>query len=234
MKIKSLIALVMLAMLSLGSVESVIAQTRAKVTKEVSKDRKKKNLKMSPEELKEYRRKMYLRQQDSITFYNAKLAPGQYFLKRVENDVIAKGDSTRIKYLLDPKQILRFEVEGYGEASPEDIKNGVWILTVKPEKTTAIVERKTLVIGHDEKIFSEKGCAFIIVTDADKVEDIRAKIKSFSDSMDYKGREMYKKQLIGEELVKQAIESINEYNAKAREGVFEFVQKADGTFEKAK
>jgi hypothetical protein len=72
------------------------------------------------------------------------------------------------------------------------------------------------------------------VTDADKVEDIRAKIKSFSDSMDYKGREMYKRQLIGKELVEQAIKSINEYNAKAREGVFDFVQKADGTVEKSK
>jgi hypothetical protein len=97
MKIKSLIALVMLAMLSLGSVESVIAQTRAKVTKEVSKDnllkitlKGKYNIKLD--------KHLTMLEQKLEKFFFAKIKDESVLevtLKDVEKDISLRGEFIR-------------------------------------------------------------------------------------------------------------------------------------------
>ena len=54
----------------------------------------------------------------------------------VEHEVIMKGESTRVKFVFDNRRVLHIEIEGVGETSREDIKNGKYIATLKPEKTT--------------------------------------------------------------------------------------------------
>ena len=54
----------------------------------------------------------------------------------VEHGVIMKGESTRVKFVFDNRKVLHIEIEGVGKTSREDIKNGKYIATLKPEKTT--------------------------------------------------------------------------------------------------
>jgi hypothetical protein len=47
-----------------------------------------------------------------------------YLLSAVEHQVIARGDSTRIKFLFNRQRVRSIKVLGYGKASKEDIKKG--------------------------------------------------------------------------------------------------------------
>ena len=53
-----------------------------------------------------------------------------------EHQVIARGNSTRVKFLFNSRDFERFEIENVGESSVEDIRKGEYIATLKPEKTT--------------------------------------------------------------------------------------------------
>ena len=55
---------------------------------------------------------------------------------RTEHDILKKGNSTRIKYVFNNRVVKRIVIEGVGETTPEDIRKGEFIVTVKPEKTT--------------------------------------------------------------------------------------------------
>jgi hypothetical protein len=59
-----------------------------------------------------------------------------YFRSALEHRMILKGKSSRIKFMFDKQKVSHIEVEGVGETTPEDIKNGVFVATLKPEKTT--------------------------------------------------------------------------------------------------
>ncbi|MBO5711176.1 MAG: hypothetical protein J6R62_06665 [Rikenellaceae bacterium] len=56
----------------------------------------------------------------------------------IEHQVIARGDSTRIKFLFNNRRVRSIKVLGYGKASKEDIKKGEYIVTVAPKKTKLI------------------------------------------------------------------------------------------------
>ncbi|MBO5710174.1 MAG: hypothetical protein J6R62_01430 [Rikenellaceae bacterium] len=63
------------------------------------------------------------------------LKPGE-MLFVPEHQVIARGNSTRVKFLFNSRDFERFEIENVGESSVEDIRKGEYIATLKPEKTT--------------------------------------------------------------------------------------------------
>ena len=56
----------------------------------------------------------------------------------IEHQVIARGDSTRIKFLFNNRRVRSIKVLGYGKASKEDIKKGEFVVTVAPKKTKLI------------------------------------------------------------------------------------------------
>ena len=62
--------------------------------------------------------------------------------------------------LINPKMVIRLEVFGYGEASPEDIQKGEWIITIRPEKTMHLKFRLTYSDGQ-----SSMAGKYITVTD---------------------------------------------------------------------
>ena len=53
-----------------------------------------------------------------------------------ERAIIRKGESTRYKHIFEPDHIKRFIIEGVGETTDKDIRNGKFEVTLKPEKTT--------------------------------------------------------------------------------------------------
>ena len=61
-----------------------------------------------------------------------------YLLSAIEHQVIARGDSTRIKFLFNNRRVRSIKVLGYGKASKEDIKKGEYVVTVAPKKTKLI------------------------------------------------------------------------------------------------
>ena len=61
-----------------------------------------------------------------------------YLYTAIEHQVIAQGDSTRIKFLFNRQRVRSIKVLGYGKASKEDIKKGEYVVTVAPKKTKLI------------------------------------------------------------------------------------------------
>ena len=61
-----------------------------------------------------------------------------YLYSAIEHRVIARGDSTRIKFLFNNRRVRSIKVLGYGKASKEDIKKGEYVVTVAPKKTKLI------------------------------------------------------------------------------------------------
>jgi hypothetical protein len=59
-----------------------------------------------------------------------------YLRSTLEHEVIKRGDSTRIKYVFNNRILYSIEIEGVGQTTPKDIRNGEFIVTVKPDKTT--------------------------------------------------------------------------------------------------
>ena len=71
---------------------------------------------------------------------------GSYLSSALEHEVIKRGDSTRIKYVFDNRVLDRIEIEGVAQTTPKDIRNGEFIVTVKPDKTT--LYRVNITIKH--------------------------------------------------------------------------------------
>lgn len=94
-----------------------------------------------------------------------------------EHIVIKRGDSTRVKWVFDPKQYLNFVVQGVGQSTPEDIRNGVFMVTVKPEKTKEYKYSYTYRSGR------ETGSYFrfvVIVAEPEEYEAVKAKVDNMS------------------------------------------------------
>ncbi|MBR4999595.1 MAG: hypothetical protein IKT28_05160 [Rikenellaceae bacterium] len=101
----------------------------------------------------------------------------------VERSIIRKGESTRYKHIFEPDHIKRFIIEGVGETTDKDIRNGKFEVTLKPEKTTTY---KIITefpggnrIDHD---------ITIVVVDAevyDSIIELRSKMNSQQRALHY-------------------------------------------------
>ncbi|MBO5710622.1 MAG: hypothetical protein J6R62_03780, partial [Rikenellaceae bacterium] len=76
-----------------------------------------------------------LLQKETERFNNYTRLPDKWLNTSLEHAVIARGDSTRIKFLFDNRRVTGIQVFGYGKASRDDIKKGEYIVTVTPKKT---------------------------------------------------------------------------------------------------
>ena len=203
MKIKGIISLALVAILAIGSVNSVSAKDNNGSGKEELQDARKTRL-----------------QQDSIRFDKVALQSNQLIMFYIEQQYICKGESTRVKVLVDPSRILKFEIfevtednlEGVkiGEMSDEDLKKGELILTIKPEKTTYLKYRMHIVIGQTER--NTTAGKFIAIVDADKVEDIVAKNKELVSNRDFAGINQHTIQTVGEEFYNAVLERVKREN----------------------
>lgn len=116
-----------------------------------------------------------------------------------DGDHVKKGETYRIKFRFDPRQVFDLRVvKGYSKnpiASSKDLRRGEWIAEIIPEKSTEIVvaiEGPTKgLFAHDRK--------FVLVIDPDKYDEIHAKFEEFRKNNDAKGRQKYVEELGGEE-----------------------------------
>ena len=96
---------------------------------------------------------------------------GNDFRGRIEHFIIRQGDSTRIKYVLDSRKIVRIAIDGGGETSQEDIRKGVFITKISPKKTTwvaGIVEYKS----YSGEIYKQRVGYRVIVVEPEKYDSI--------------------------------------------------------------
>ena len=96
---------------------------------------------------------------------------GQIARTRSERNVIAKGDSVRIKVVFMPEDVVKIVAENGATATREDIKRGEWIVTFKPEKTKWCSIQRYRYDGT----LSEMG-KVIIVVDPDKYDEVVARM----------------------------------------------------------
>ncbi len=213
MKLKSFVGLLLVAILAIGSIDTASAQREKKNRRKKDKTENIKssnNLRKSMEsptyeELSKMDREMtdsIKRALETETFDNA-ILPFYMSCRHIldNGSVLTKGDSTRIKFLINPRKIIRFEAFGYGEASPEDIKKGEWIITVRPEKTMHLKFRITLVNGSS----TMSGQFFVVV---DNPNEIKAEYKQLPREK----RTAYIKKLVGEEFYDKCMNECKEYN----------------------
>jgi hypothetical protein len=213
MKLKSFVGLLLVAILTIGSIDTASAQREKKNRRKKDKTENIKspnNLRKSMEsptyeELSKMDREMadsIKRALDTETFDNA-ILPFYMSCRHIldNGSVLTKGDSTRIKFLINPRKIIRFEAFGYGEASPEDIKKGEWIITVRPEKTMHLKFRITLVNGSS----TMSGQFFVVV---DNPNEIKAEYKQLPREK----RTAYIKKLVGEDFYDKCMNECKEYN----------------------
>ena len=96
---------------------------------------------------------------------------GNDFRGRIEHFIIRQGDSTRIKYVLDRRKIVKIAIDGGGETSQEDIRKGVFITKISPKKTTwvaGIVEYKS----YSSEIYKQRVGYRVIVVEPEKYDSI--------------------------------------------------------------
>ncbi|MBR4999349.1 MAG: hypothetical protein IKY11_00270 [Rikenellaceae bacterium] len=94
-----------------------------------------------------------------------------------EHIVITRGDSTRVKWVFDPNHYLNFVVQGVGQSTPEDIRKGVFMVTVKPEKT------KEYKYSYTDRSGRETGFYFsfvVIVAEPEEYEAVKARVNNMS------------------------------------------------------
>ena len=92
----------------------------------------------------------------------------------VEKHIIARGDTNRIKYVFDPTYVTNLVAEGIREATPEELKKGECIFTVKPEKTKWI---KIIQHYSDGTKFDKSGYLLYVV-EPERYESVMQRYKS--------------------------------------------------------
>lgn len=97
----------------------------------------------------------------------------------VEKHIIARGDTNRIKYVFEPGYLKDLVVEGVRDATPEELKKGECIFTVKPEKTKWIK-----IIQHCNDGSKYEGGYLLYVVEPEKYESVMQRYKSLKGLKD--------------------------------------------------
>ena len=84
-----------------------------------------------------------------------------------ERSIIARGDSVRVKVVFMPAEVVKIEAENGAVTTRDDIKKGVWVVTMKPEKSKWC----SIKIYSETGSISEVGCV-VLVVDPDKYDEI--------------------------------------------------------------
>ncbi|MBO5874794.1 MAG: hypothetical protein J6Q35_07200 [Rikenellaceae bacterium] len=97
----------------------------------------------------------------------------------VENILVAKGDTWRVKYVFQPSLFTKLVAEGIREATPEEMKKGECIFAFKPEKTQWI---KIIQYGSDGSKY--EGGSLVYVVEPEKYESVMQRYKSLKGLKD--------------------------------------------------
>ncbi|MBO5711129.1 MAG: hypothetical protein J6R62_06430, partial [Rikenellaceae bacterium] len=111
----------------------------------------------------------------------------------IEHPVLRKGDSTRVKFLINPQVVTALEVKGYGKATPEEIKSGCYTITIKAEESTFFVFK------FSDSNGISVGANFIIVTEPENVIEYTTKQNKYIENQDFKSLGEFRKKVVGEE-----------------------------------
>lgn len=123
----------------------------------------------------------------------------------IEHPVLRKGDSTRVKFLINPQVITALEVKGYGKATPEEIKSGCYTITIKAEESTFFVFKFS-----DSNGISVGG-NFIIVTEPENIIEYTTKQNKYIENQDFKSLGEFRKKVVGEEFYRNSFEQMTIY-----------------------
>lgn len=116
---------------------------------------------------------------------------GSFMSVASERRFIQKGDSVRIKYAFDRRLVTNIALEGGPTAPFEAIKDGVWIVTVKPENTKAIRAKFTI---RDPNFGDERhtyGNQIILVFEPEQYKEVSQKVAEFEKNGDSNGAAHY-------------------------------------------
>ena len=123
----------------------------------------------------------------------------------IEHPVLRKGDSTRVKFLINPQVVTALEVKGYGKATPEEIKSGCYTITIKAEESTFFVFK------FSDSNGISVGANFIIVTEPENVIEYTTKQNKYIENQDFKSLGEFRKKVVGEEFYRNSLEQMNIY-----------------------
>lgn len=107
-------------------------------------------------------------------FDSFELEPGKWMRTTLEHAVIARGNSSRIKFVFDNKVVKGIEVQDVEKASSKDIRKGEYIVTLTPEKTTLV--KSIVFTERDGKQRQIPANYRIIVVDPEKYDEVMKKI----------------------------------------------------------
>ena len=122
-------------------------------------------------------------------FDSLRLNKGEMLAGFAERRYIEKGDSVRIKFVFNNRIVQHISIMGV-QTQLTDIKNGVFVATVKPEKSglvDAIVTQKSA----SNKIRTLSVPLIIMVFDSNEYKKVDAKVKKFEEKGDADGRAEY-------------------------------------------
>lgn len=128
---------------------------------------------------------------------------GSFMAVASERRFIQKGDSVRIKYAFDRRFVTNITLEGGPTAPFEAIKEGVWIVTVKPENTKAIRAKFTI---RDPNFGDERhtyGNQIIIVFEPKEYKEVAKKVAKFEKDGDSSGAAKYLNSFVSQDVFKQ-------------------------------
>ncbi len=207
MKNNVLISLSIVALLMIGSVNTASAQRNKnrEKTEFVQKDGTKENTVSQSAKQNAINDIESLYAANTAKFDSMKMTGNLIMGPLIEHPVIRKGDSTRVKFLINPQVVTALEVKGYGKATPEDIKSGCYTITIKAEESTFFVFKFS-----DSNGISVGG-NYIIVTEPENVIEYTTRLNGYIENNDYQGFMKFRKEVIGDEFMKKTFEQMEIY-----------------------
>ena len=118
-------------------------------------------------------KKQYARDSIKNTFEHLELQDKVY-RARIQSSIIRQGDSVQIKYVFKVGKVVRIAVEGGGTTTPKDIRNGVFVATIRPKKTMwvdVLVDLRHDITGE---IYTNETGWRVIVVEPEKYDSIKA------------------------------------------------------------
>ena len=213
MKNNVLISLSIVALLMIGSVNTASAQRNKnrEKTEFVQKDGTKENTVSQSAKQNAVNDIESLYAANTIKFDSMKMTGNLIMGPLIEHPVIRKGDSTRVKLLIDPQVVTALEVKGYGKATPEDIKSGCYTITIKTEETIYIMCKFSYKPNGQENTRTSVTGNYIIVTEPENVIEYTTRLNGYIENNDYQGFMKFRKEIVGDEFMKKTFEQMEIY-----------------------
>ncbi len=149
---------------------------------------------------------------NTAKFDSAKMI-GNLTFDVIEHPFLRKGESTRVKILINPQFVTALEIKGYGKATPEDIKKGCYTITFKAEESTFLMYKFSYKLNGQENTYTSVRGNFIIVTEPENIIEYTIKQNEYIENNDYQSLIKFRKEIVGEEFIKNIYEQMTIYQS---------------------